>query len=169
MGRDVGQNLQSKSSSKNRRDWVIERQKEGPFLELSFDVCLYECCYFRLLSGHYSVRGTFPLPRKGSAHALFIPCFRCLFLVNLFPLNIHQLRHRGSYLKLSPLSSLSFRLWMQYCYVTPSLWAWDSQRHTQVFPYFHVYFHLSITAVLWFLSLLSKTNRWFPHVRVEYS
>lgn len=39
-GKDVGQNLQSKSHSKNRRKWVTQLWKEGHFLKLSL-WCLF--------------------------------------------------------------------------------------------------------------------------------
>lgn len=44
IGKDVGQNLQSKSHSKNRSYWVMQLPKEGPFPKLCFEVCLFECC-----------------------------------------------------------------------------------------------------------------------------
>lgn len=91
MGKDVGQNLQSKSHSKNRRKWVTQLRKEGPFLKLSFDVCLCERRFFRLLSGHYSVGRTFLLPREGSAPCL-IHSVVCLFLANSCLLCIHQIK-----------------------------------------------------------------------------
>lgn len=43
-GKDVGQNLQSKSHSKNRCYWVTQLPKEGPFLEVCFEACLLEHC-----------------------------------------------------------------------------------------------------------------------------
>lgn len=89
MGKDVGQNLQSKSHSKNRRNWVTQLQKEGPFLKLSFDVCLCERRFFQLLLGHYSVRRTFLLPGEGNTPCL-IHSALCLSLANSCPLRIHQ-------------------------------------------------------------------------------
>ena len=38
MEKDVGQNLQSKSHSRNRGKWVTQLQKEGPLLKLHFHV-----------------------------------------------------------------------------------------------------------------------------------
>lgn len=89
MGKNVGQNLQSKSHSKNRSNWVMQLQKEGPSLKLYFDVCLCERCFFQFLSGHYSVGKDFTFP-KGREHNM--PYSSCsLSLANFCPLGIHQI------------------------------------------------------------------------------
>lgn len=90
MGKNVGQNLQSKSHSQNRRKRVTQLQKEGACMKLSFDVCLCERCFFPFLLGHYSVGKDFTLP-KGREHNMpYSSCslsLSCKFLSTLYPSN----------------------------------------------------------------------------------
>lgn len=109
MGKDVGQNLQSKSRSKNRRNWLTQLQKEGPFLKLRFDVCLCERSFSQLLSGRYSLLRTFLLPREGNTPCLIHPVV-CLFRANTGPFCIHEIKSPQLFLLSASLMSFNSQL-----------------------------------------------------------